>query len=72
MKKNPDKWEYAVLNFKVVFLILNPKVLPKDTQKQYEKSTKKFLDGFAEVMVIHRDNPNISSKAYSEVFGDKK
>ena len=72
MKKvNPDKWKYAVLNFKVDFLLLNPKVLPKDFQKQYKKSTKKFLDGFAEIMKIHIDNPDISSKAFTEVFGKK-
>ena len=71
-KANPDKWKYAVLNFKVDFLILNPEVLPKVFQKQYRKSTKKFLDGFAEVMKIHTDNPDISSKAYTEVFGKGK
>ena len=67
--KNPNKWEYAVLNFKVDFLILNPEVLPVDKQKQYKKSTKKFLDGFAEILKIHIDNPDVSSKAYNEVFG---
>jgi hypothetical protein len=71
MKKNSNKWKYAVLNFKVDFLILNPEVLPKENQKQYKNSTKKFLDGFAEIMKIHTDNPDISSKAFSEVFGDK-
>lgn len=70
-KANPENWKYAVLNFKVDFLILNPEVLPKSIQKQYQKVTKKFLDGFAEIMKIHTDNPDISSKAYSEVFGEK-
>jgi len=71
-KKNPNKWKYAVLNFKVDFLILNPEVLPKNCQELYKKSTKKFLDGFAEILKIHTDNPDISNKAYLEVFGEKK
>lgn len=72
MKKNPDKWEYAVLQFKTDILILNPEVLPKSNQKQYKNAVEKFLDSYATIIKLHTSNPDISSKAYSEVYRDNK
>jgi len=72
MKKSVDKWEYAVLQFKTDMLILNPEVLPESQQKEYKNTVDKFLDSYATILKIHTSNPDISSKAYSEVYGEKK
>jgi len=72
MKKSVDKWKYAVLQFKIDMLILNPEVLPKPQQKEYQRTVERLMDSYATILKIHTSNPDISSKAYSEVYGDKK
>lgn len=70
MKKEP-KWDYAISEFKYHGCFLNPDKLPKKIRKKYRATLDKFFETFAEIIKIHADNPEISSKAYEEVFGKK-
>jgi len=70
MKRNSSNWEYAVLQFKTDFLILNPELLPKESYQEYQQNVEKFLESYATILRIHAEHPDISSKAYSEVYGE--
>lgn len=65
------KWDYAISEFKYHGCFLNPDKLPKSEREKYRNALDKFFESFAEVIKIHTNNPDISSKAYYEVFGKK-
>jgi len=64
-------WEYAISKFSYHGCLLNPDKLPKDIRVEYKEVLNQFFESFAKIIKIHTDNPEISEKAYHEVFGKK-
>ena len=66
------KKHFALGRFKIDFAIINPKeISDKKDSKQYQESANEFFKSLSNMIKIASEHPDISEKAYIEIFGKK-